>query len=44
MKAMLDKKSKNSANEMTLFHGTRSNDPKLIYNGEKGFDMRFCTR
>ena len=24
-----------------LFHGTRHNDPKLIYEGEDGFDMQF---
>ena len=26
--------------EELLFHGTRGNDPKLIYKGEVGFDMR----
>ena len=36
-------KLKNSGvvNEMELFHGTRDNDPKLIYEGEDGFDMRY---
>ena len=36
-------KLKNSGrvNEMELFHGTRTNDPKLIYEGEDGFDMRY---
>eukprot|EP01059_Diplonema_ambulator_P016814 TRINITY_DN28794_c0_g1_i1.p1 TRINITY_DN28794_c0_g1~~TRINITY_DN28794_c0_g1_i1.p1 ORF type:complete len:422 (+),score=104.36 TRINITY_DN28794_c0_g1_i1:58-1266(+) len=26
-----------------LFHGTRGTPPELIYNGQDGFDMRFCT-
>ena len=26
-----------------LFHGTRDNDPKLIYEGEAGFDMRYSS-
>ena len=26
--------------EELLFHGTRNNDPKLIYGGSSGFDMR----
>ena len=26
--------------EKELFHGSGANDPKLIYNGEEGFDMR----
>ena len=26
--------------EIELFHGTRGNDPKLIYEGEHGFDLR----
>lgn len=29
--------------EKYLFHGTRSHDPKLIYEGDSGFDMR-CSR
>lgn len=29
------------ANEMELFHGTKSTPPVLIYNGEEGFDMRY---
>ncbi len=29
------------ANEMELFHGTRSTPPEMIYNGEEGFDMRY---
>ena len=28
-------------NEMELFHGTRDHDPRLIYEGEDGFDMRY---
>ena len=27
--------------EVTLFHGTRFNDPKLIYEGDSSFDMRY---
>ena len=26
---------------MELFHGTRGNDPKLVYEGDVGFDFRF---
>ena len=39
-------KLKNSgrANEMELFHGTSNNDPKLIYEGEDGFDMRYSAQ
>ena len=29
-----------SVREIELFHGTRGNDPKLIYEGEHGFDLR----
>ena len=28
-------------NEKELFHGTRQNDPSMIYESEKGFDFRF---
>ena len=28
-------------NEMELFHGSRGNDPKDIYEGRDGFDMRY---
>ena len=28
-------------NEKLLFHGSRTNDPKLIYEGDASFDMRF---
>ena len=27
--------------EVTLFHGTRTDDPKLIYEGDSSFDMRY---
>ena len=43
MKKMLDKKLNNNNAELLLFHGTRTNDPALIYNGEKGFDNRYCS-
>ena len=39
-KKLLHRKNKGRVNEKELFHGTRSNDPKLIYNGENGFDAR----
>merc|ERR1712080_634368 len=29
--------------ELELWHGTRGNNPNLVYNGQEGFDMRFCT-
>ena len=29
-------------NEEFLFHGSRKNDPALIYKGDQSFDMRFC--
>ena len=28
-------------NEKELFHGTRTNEPRLIYESEDGFDMRY---
>ena len=31
-------------NEIELFHGTRNNDPKLIYDSEDGFDMRYSAQ
>lgn len=40
-KKRLDRKNGGCVNEKELFHGTRKNDPKLIYNGEDGFDMRY---
>ena len=36
-------KNNGRVNEMELFHGTRGNDPKLIYEGEDGFDMRYSS-
>lgn len=27
--------------EILLFHGTRENNPALIYSGDDGFDMRY---
>ena len=43
-KKRLDRKNQGRVNEMELFHGTRNNDPKLIYEGEDGFDMRYGAR
>ena len=40
-KKRLGLKNDGIINEKDLFHGTRGNDPKLIYEGENGFDMRF---
>jgi len=40
-KKRLDLKNDGIINEKELFHGTRGNDPKFIYEGENGFDMRF---
>ena len=40
-KKRLDRKNGGRVNEKELFHGTGKNDPKLIYNGEDGFDMRY---
>ena len=37
-------KNGGNVNELELFHGTRSNDPKLIYENEDGFDMRCSTQ
>ena len=39
-------KLKNSGvvNEMELFHGTRNNDPKLIYESEDGLYMRYSAQ
>ena len=37
-------KNSGVVNEKELFHGTRNNDPKLIYEGEDGFDMRYSTQ
>ncbi len=43
-KKRLDRKNSGRVNEMELFHGTRSNDPRNIYEGEEGFDMRFSAQ
>ena len=37
-------KNNGCTNEKELFHGTRGHDPKLIYEGEEGFDMRFSAQ
>ena len=37
----VDVKNNGRVNEMELFHGTRGNDPKHIYESENGFDTRF---
>eukprot|EP01062_Namystynia_karyoxenos_P060174 TRINITY_DN516_c0_g1_i1.p1 TRINITY_DN516_c0_g1~~TRINITY_DN516_c0_g1_i1.p1 ORF type:complete len:551 (+),score=110.57 TRINITY_DN516_c0_g1_i1:124-1776(+) len=29
--------------ERLLWHGTGENHPKMVYNGQDGFDTRFCT-
>ena len=43
-KVRLHKKLSGKVNEMELFHGTRGNDPKVIYEGEHGFDMRYSNQ
>ena len=43
-KKRLHLKNNGNVNEKELFHGTRSNDPKLIYEGENGFDMRYSNQ
>ena len=40
-KGMIEKKNGGQANEKELFHGTRGNNPRQIYDSEEGFDMRF---
>ena len=40
-KKRLGLKNNGMVNELELFHGTRSNDPKIIYENEDGFDMRY---
>ena len=37
-------KNNGKVNELELFHGTRTNDPKVIYAGEEGFDMRYSAQ
>ena len=41
---LIKKKNQGIAQELDLFHGTRSNPPDLIYKGEEGFDMRFSAQ
>ncbi|CDW84031.1 UNKNOWN [Stylonychia lemnae] len=36
-----DRNNQNSAQTLMLYHGTGQNSPKLIYDGEEGFDMRY---
>ena len=43
-KQRLTYKNNGAVNEKELFHGTRHNDPKLIYEGEDGFDARFSAQ
>lgn len=40
----LSVKNEGNINEKELFHGTRGNDPRQIYEGEDGFDMRFSAQ
>ena len=40
----IHRKNHGKIKEKDLFHGTSETDPSLIYNGEEGFDMRFCTK
>ena len=41
-KKRMEMKNNGRINEKELFHGTRRNNPSNIYEGEDGFDMRFC--
>ena len=43
-KKRLNLKNNGAVNELELFHGTRGNDPKVIYEGEHGFDMRYSNQ
>jgi len=38
----LEEKNNGNSNELEVFHGPSVTDPEMIYNGEEGFDMRFC--
>ena len=38
---LMSHKGPRSRTEMELFHGTRSNPPKCVYESEEGFDMRY---
>jgi len=40
-KILLEKKNGHKNNELLLFHGTRSNPPQVLYNGQDGFDYKF---
>ena len=40
-KELMSHKGPQSMTEMELFHGTRNNPPKCIYESEEGFDMRY---
>ena len=40
-KKRMHTKNGGRVNEKELFHGTRTNDPRNIYEGEDGFDMRY---
>lgn len=43
-KKRLQLKNSGYTNEKYPFHGKRGNNPKLIYESEEGFDMRFSER
>ncbi len=43
-KRRLHIKNDGNVNEKELFHGTRNNNPKDIYEGENGFDMRYSNQ
>lgn len=43
-KARLKTKNHKESEELLLFHGTRTTNPKLIYKGEDGFDPRFASK
>ena len=43
-KKRLKVKNNGMINELELFHGTRSNDPKVLYANEDGFDMRYSAQ
>ena len=43
-KRRLEYKNSGNVNERELFHGTRNNDPRVIYEGEDGFDMRYSAQ
>ena len=43
-KKRMQYKNSSYTNEKDLFHGARGRDPKLIYEGEEGFGMRFSAQ